>query len=205
CATPTPRPRRDPWPRPMPAGWKERPDDHAARAVSPARGRRGGHGDAGAALSRRAPAARRRHARPARDPHLAHLGSARERHRPGPRGGHGLRRPGGDGRGPPVRPDARGRPGAPRDRPRPGDIPRAGGRAGFGVGGVTRGAILSRTAEDASLSEPERPLVHVTLPAAGPDGVVDGVALVVLDRPEVLNALNFALIEALTEALEMLD
>jgi enoyl-CoA hydratase len=70
---------------------------------------------------------------------------------------------------------------------------------------VTRGAILSRTAEDASLSEPERPLVHVTLPAAGPDGVVDGVALVVLDRPEVLNALNFALIEALTEALELLD
>ncbi|HXI46676.1 MAG TPA: enoyl-CoA hydratase-related protein [Candidatus Acidoferrales bacterium] len=70
---------------------------------------------------------------------------------------------------------------------------------------MTRGAILSRTAEDASLSEPERPLVHVTLPAAGPDGVVDGVALVVLDRPEVLNALNFALIEALTEALELLD
>jgi enoyl-CoA hydratase len=56
------------------------------------------------------------------------------------------------------------------------------------------------------MTSPEsRPLVYVTLPAPGPDGAVDGVALVVLDRPDVLNALNFALIEALTDALEALD
>lgn len=49
------------------------------------------------------------------------------------------------------------------------------------------------------------PLVRVTLPAPSADGELDGVALVVLDRPDVLNALNFALIEALTDALEALD
>jgi len=49
------------------------------------------------------------------------------------------------------------------------------------------------------------PTLHVTLPAPSADGPVDGVALVVLDRPDVLNALDFALIEALTDALEALD
>jgi enoyl-CoA hydratase len=52
---------------------------------------------------------------------------------------------------------------------------------------------------------PDRPRVNVTLPAAGPDGPLDGVALVTLNRPEVLNALDFALIRELTEALEALD
>lgn len=47
--------------------------------------------------------------------------------------------------------------------------------------------------------------LHVTLPAPGADGPVDGVALVVLDRHEVLNALDFALIAALADALEALD
>jgi len=51
----------------------------------------------------------------------------------------------------------------------------------------------------------EHPTLHVTLPAPSADGPVDGVALVVLDRPDVLNALDFALIEALTDALEALD
>ncbi len=51
----------------------------------------------------------------------------------------------------------------------------------------------------------DRPLIDVSLPAAGPSGPIDGVALVVLQRPEVLNALNFALIEQLTDALEALD
>jgi enoyl-CoA hydratase len=49
------------------------------------------------------------------------------------------------------------------------------------------------------------PLVHVTLPAPGPDGPVGGVAIIVMTRPEVLNALNFALIAAVTDALEALD
>jgi enoyl-CoA hydratase len=64
-----------------------------------------------------------------------------------------------------------------------------------------------RSAERAEAQpiEGPRPLVHVTLPAVGPSGELAGVAIVVMDRPEVLNALNFALIEALTDALEILD
>jgi enoyl-CoA hydratase len=50
-----------------------------------------------------------------------------------------------------------------------------------------------------------KPTLQVTLPAPSADGPVDGVALVVMDRNEVLNALDFALIAALTEALEALD
>ncbi|HEX5588771.1 MAG TPA: enoyl-CoA hydratase-related protein [Candidatus Limnocylindrales bacterium] len=49
------------------------------------------------------------------------------------------------------------------------------------------------------------PSIQVTFPAVGGDGPVDGVALVVLDRPKVLNALDFTLIAELTEALEGLD
>ena len=52
-------------------------------------------------------------------------------------------------------------------------------------------------------SEPR--LIRVESPAIGPDGALDGVALVVLDRPEVLNALSSALMEQLAEALEGLD
>jgi enoyl-CoA hydratase len=52
---------------------------------------------------------------------------------------------------------------------------------------------------------PAHPTLHVTLPAQSADGPLDGVALVVLDRHEVLNALDFALIAALTDALEGLD
>ena len=54
-------------------------------------------------------------------------------------------------------------------------------------------------------TNPAKPLVGVSLPASGPSGELDGVALVVLDRPDVLNALNFALIAELTDALEALD
>ena len=52
---------------------------------------------------------------------------------------------------------------------------------------------------------PARPTLHVQLPALGADGPVDGVAIVILDRHEVLNALDFALIAQLTDALESLD
>jgi enoyl-CoA hydratase len=52
---------------------------------------------------------------------------------------------------------------------------------------------------------PDHEMLSVTLPAHGAAGPIDGVALVVLDRHEVLNALDFALIAALTDALEALD
>ena len=49
------------------------------------------------------------------------------------------------------------------------------------------------------------PSIQVAFPAVGPDGPLDGVALVTLDRPAVLNALDFALVAELTDALEALD
>jgi enoyl-CoA hydratase len=47
--------------------------------------------------------------------------------------------------------------------------------------------------------------VHVEFPALASSGAVPAVALVTLDRPEALNALDFALIEQLVDALEALD
>ncbi len=52
-------------------------------------------------------------------------------------------------------------------------------------------------------SEPR--LIRVESPAVGPDGAVDGVAIVFLDRPDVLNALSSALLSQLVDALETLD
>ena len=49
------------------------------------------------------------------------------------------------------------------------------------------------------------PSIRVTVPAPSEGGFLDGVALVVLDRPAVLNALDFTLIAELTDALEALD
>ena len=50
-----------------------------------------------------------------------------------------------------------------------------------------------------------RRLVRVDRPILGPEGEVPGVALVTLLRPEVLNALSFALLGQLIEALQALD
>ncbi len=52
---------------------------------------------------------------------------------------------------------------------------------------------------------PRPPSIQVALPAAGAAGPVDGVALVTLDRPAVLNALDFTMIAELADALEALD
>ncbi len=52
----------------------------------------------------------------------------------------------------------------------------------------------------------ERSFVRVEHPAPGRNGaVLDGVGLVTLDRPESLNALSYALLAQLVEALERLD
>jgi enoyl-CoA hydratase len=52
---------------------------------------------------------------------------------------------------------------------------------------------------------PDHEAVHVSLPAPSAAGALDGVALIVIDRPKVLNALDFGLIAALTDVLERLD
>ena len=49
------------------------------------------------------------------------------------------------------------------------------------------------------------PSIGVAFPASGAAGPLDGVALVTFDRQKVLNALDFALIAELTDALEALD
>ena len=56
------------------------------------------------------------------------------------------------------------------------------------------------------MTEPEAPhRICVELPAPGPDGPVEAVALITLDRPEVLNALDSETMRQLVEALERLD
>ena len=66
------------------------------------------------------------------------------------------------------------------------------------------------TSPAAARSEAASPLVRVDFPApapasAAPASDLPGVALVTLRRPEALNALSFALLDELVEALEALD
>ena len=65
--------------------------------------------------------------------------------------------------------------------------------------------MLTQTAPTASDQPADDRLVGVTIPAPGPDGPLDGVALVTIQRPDVLNALSFDLLDALADALATLD
>ena len=65
--------------------------------------------------------------------------------------------------------------------------------------------MLTQTAPTARDQPADDRLVGVAIPAAGPDGPLDGVALVTIQRPDVLNALSFDLLDALADALATLD
>jgi enoyl-CoA hydratase len=65
--------------------------------------------------------------------------------------------------------------------------------------------VLTQTAPTEREHPADDRLVGVALPATGPDGALDGVALVTIQRPDVLNALSFDLLDALADALEALD
>jgi enoyl-CoA hydratase len=65
--------------------------------------------------------------------------------------------------------------------------------------------VLTQTAPTASDQPADDRLVGVTIPAIGPDGPLDGVALVTIQRPDVLNALSFDLLDALADAFATLD
>jgi enoyl-CoA hydratase len=64
---------------------------------------------------------------------------------------------------------------------------------------------LTQTAPSETEQPAERRLVGVALPAPGASGPNDGVALVTIERPEVLNALSFDLLDALAAVLADLD
>src|SRR6185503_10372902 len=90
-----------------------------------------------------------------------------------------------------------------RCAPAPGSSARS--RPAWPPSSSSRTRLTSAARRGARLAAMTNPLVQVTFPAPSADGPLDGVALVVLDRPEVLNALDFELIKQLTAALEALD
>jgi enoyl-CoA hydratase len=64
---------------------------------------------------------------------------------------------------------------------------------------------LTQTAPTETAQPADRRLVTVAFPASTGDGPVAGVALVTIERPDVLNALSFDLLDALADALATLD
>jgi enoyl-CoA hydratase len=64
---------------------------------------------------------------------------------------------------------------------------------------------LTQTAPTETPQPADRRLVGVAFPAPGADGPVGGVALLTIDRPDVLNALSFDLLDELADALAALD
>lgn len=64
---------------------------------------------------------------------------------------------------------------------------------------------MSQTAPTETAQPADRGLVSVELPAPAAGGPLDGVALVTLERPEVLNALSFDLLDELADAVAGLD
>jgi enoyl-CoA hydratase len=64
---------------------------------------------------------------------------------------------------------------------------------------------LTQTAPTETPQPADRRFVSVAFPAPGSDGPIAGVALVTIERPEVLNALSFDLLDDLADALAGLD
>jgi enoyl-CoA hydratase len=64
---------------------------------------------------------------------------------------------------------------------------------------------LTQTAPTATDQRADRDLVSVAFPAPGADGPIAGVALVTIERPDVLNALSFDVLDDLAAALATLD
>jgi enoyl-CoA hydratase len=64
---------------------------------------------------------------------------------------------------------------------------------------------LTQTAPTETPQPADRRFVSVAFPAPGSDGPIAGVALVTIERPDVLNALNFDLLDDLADQLAGLD
>ena len=64
---------------------------------------------------------------------------------------------------------------------------------------------MTQTAPTETPQPADHRLVSVAVPAVAAAGPVDGVALVTIERPDVLNALSFDLLDALADALSALD
>jgi enoyl-CoA hydratase len=64
---------------------------------------------------------------------------------------------------------------------------------------------VTDTAPASAAPRPDRRFIDAAFPATGPDGSLDGVALVTIDRQEALNALSFDLLDELATTLETLD